>query len=241
MPSTPSFIAIGHLTFDVNIVDSGTPTSHIPGGAAAYAALTSHKHDISTGVISSVGEDYPVDLILKGIDVQVVESEHTATFANYYDSGDRTQVLMASGNLSCLLPSGWLRRWGPDGAISHADTLPPFRGKKWDIIVVSESEIETLPEQQLFDISDIVCVTRGDKGSRIWHEGSWIEVPVVYSNPVDFTGAGDIWAAAFAIAISEGQPIAQAGLYAAIASAIAIESTGLSGCPSRDQIQARLG
>jgi sugar/nucleoside kinase (ribokinase family) len=75
MPLTPSFIAIGHLTFDVNIVDSGTPTSHIPGGAAAYAALTSHKHDISTGLISSVGEDYPVDLILKGIDVQVVESQ----------------------------------------------------------------------------------------------------------------------------------------------------------------------
>ena len=278
MPSTPSFVALGHLTFDVNILDNGTPTSHIPGGAAAYAALTAHKHDISAGVVSSVGDDYPVDLILKEIDVQVVESEHTATFANYYDSGDRTQVLMASGNripqsaipeswvepdilfvgpllheiptdcvnwfnpkLSCLLPSGWLRRWGPDGAISHADMLPPFRGKKWDIIVVSESEIEMLPEQQLFDLGEVVCVTRGEKGSRIWHEGTWAEVPVVYSNPVDFTGAGDIWATAFAISISEGQTIAQAGLYAATASAIAIESTGLSGCPSREQIQARLG
>ena len=278
MPSAPSFLALGHLAFDVNIVDNGTPTSHIPGGAPGYAALTAQKHDISTGVISSVGDDYPVDLILKGIDVQVVESEHTATFANYYDSGDRMQVLMASGNripqssipegwtepeilfagpllhelptdcvnwfnpeLSCLLPSGWLRRWGHDGAISHADTLPTFRGKKWDIIVVSESEIESLPEQQLFDLGDIVCVTQGEKGSRIWHEGWWLDVPVVYSNPVDLTGAGDVWATAFAIAISEGQRIEQAGLYAATASAIAIESTGLSGCPSREQIQARLG
>jgi sugar/nucleoside kinase (ribokinase family) len=273
----PSFVALGHLTFDVNIVDNGPPSSHIPGGAAAYAALTAQKHDISTGVISSVGDDYPAEMILDGIDFRKVESEHTATFANYYDSGDRTQVLMASGNritqaavpdewirpdvffagpllhelptecvnwfdpkLSCLVPSGWLRRWAHDGAISHADTLPPFRGKKWDVIVVSEAEIESLPEQQLFDLGEIVCVTRGENGSRIWQTGEWIEILAVEANPVDFTGAGDIWSTAFVIALSEGKSVAEAGIYASTASAISIESIGLSGCPSRESIEARL-
>jgi len=278
MTPAPDFLALGHLSFDVNVVDNGPPSSHIPGGAAAYAALTAQKHDLATGVISSVGGDYPVDLILKGIDVQVVESEHTASFANYYDNGDRTQVLIASGNrisqaavpsdwtkpdvlfvgpllhelptdcvnwfepkLSCLVPSGWLRRWGHDGAISHADMLPPFRGKKWDVIAVSELEIESLPEQQLFDLGEVICVTRGGRGARIWSDGHWTEIPAAISSPTDFTGAGDIFATTFAIALSEGKEIEEAGAYAAVGSAISIEATGLSGCPSREQIEARLG
>jgi sugar/nucleoside kinase (ribokinase family) len=277
MPSAPSFISLGHLSFDVNVIDNGPPSSHIPGGAVAFSTLTAQKHGLATGAVTSVGEDYPVNLILEGIDVQVVESEHTASFANYYDSGERTQVLMASGNrisqaavpsgwttpdivfvgpllhelptdcvnwfdakLSCLIPSGWLRRWGHDGAISHADMLPPFRGKKWDVIAVSESEIELLPEQQLFDLGDIVCVTRGENGTSVWSNGEWIQIPAVKAEPVDFTGAGDIWATAFTIALSEGKSIEEAGRYAATAAAISIESIGLSGCPSREQVEARL-
>lgn len=274
---TPSFIALGHLSFDVNVIDNGPPSSHIPGGAVAYSSLTALKHGLSTGAVTSVGDDYPVDLILEGVDVRIVESEHTAGFANYYDAGDRTQVLMASGaripqsavpddwtspdvlfvgpllhelptdcvnwfdpKLSCLVPSGWLRRWGHDGAISHADILPPFRGKKWDVIAVSETEIELLPEQQLFDLGDTICVTKGEGGTSIWNNGDWIQVPAVSAEPVDFTGAGDIWAASFAIASSEGKDIEEAGHYAAAAAAISIESVGLSGCPSREQIEARL-
>jgi sugar/nucleoside kinase (ribokinase family) len=278
MPTSPDFLALGHLTFDVNIVDNGSPSSHIPGGAVAYSSLTAQKHGLATAVLTSANEDYPADKILTGIDVKVVESEHTATFANYYDSGNRTQVLLASGSripqaavpaewtqpdilyvgpllhelptdcvnwfepkkLSCLVPSGWLRRWGPDGAINHADTLPPFRGKKWDVIVVSESEIESLPEHQLFELGDIVCVTRGENGSRIWQSGDWIEIPTVPAQPVDFTGAGDIWSSTFAIAVSDGKSLEEAGIYAATAAAISIESIGLSGCPSPEAIAARL-
>ena len=277
MPTPPSFISLGHLSFDVNVIDNGPPSSHIPGGAVAYSTLTAHKHGLSTGAVTSVGEDYPVNLILEGIDVRVVESEHTASFANYYDSGDRTQVLMASGNrisqaavpsdwttpdivfvgpllhelptdcvnwfdakLSCLIPSGWLRRWGHDGAISHADMLPPFRGKKWDVIAVSESEIGSLPEQQLFDLGEIICVTRGEKGTSIWNNGEWFQAPAVQAEPVDFTGAGDIWATAFSIALSEGKDVEEAARYAATAAAISIEAVGLSGCPSREQVEARL-
>ncbi|MDP7090221.1 MAG: PfkB family carbohydrate kinase, partial [Dehalococcoidia bacterium] len=266
-----------HLTFDVNIVDNGSPSSHIPGGASAYSALTAEKHGLSTGIVTSVGSDYPVDQLFSGVDVRTVESEHTVAFANYYDSGDRTQVLMASGSripqtaipedwttpdvlfaspllhelpsdcvnwfdpkISCLVPSGWLRRWGHDGEITYADMLPPFRGKKWDVIAVSESEIERLPDKQLFDLGEIICVTKGENGSRIWSNGEWIQVPIVPSKPVDFTGAGDIWATTFVIALNAGMDLEPAGKYAAAASAISIESTGLSGCPSQTEVEARL-
>jgi sugar/nucleoside kinase (ribokinase family) len=40
--------------------------------------------------------------------------------------------------------------------------------------------------------------------------------------------------------LSEGKSIEEAGRYAATAAAISIESIGLSGCPSREQVEARL-
>jgi sugar/nucleoside kinase (ribokinase family) len=277
---SPDFVAIGHLSFDVNIVDNGPPSHHTPGGAAAYAALTASKHGLSTGILTSIDQDYPVQEVLAGIDVRVSESEHTATFANYYDSGERSQVLLASGNkirqaslpanwtkpgilfaapllhelptdcvswfrpgLSCIVPSGWLRRWGADGVITHGNSLPSslVGGRKWNVVVVSESEVHDLPEQQLFDLGEIVCITRGALGARIWQSGTWLETPAISASPADLTGAGDIWATAFVIALSEQNNLQEAGRYAAAASAVAIESEGLTGCPSREEITARLG
>ena len=63
---------------------------------------------------------------------------------------------------------------------------------------------------------------------------------MVEAKPVDLTGAGDIWATAFVIALSEARSVEEAGAYAAVAAAISIESIGLSGCPSRDEIEVRL-
>lgn len=277
--TSPEFVAIGHLSFDVNIVDNGPPGHHTPGGAAAYAALTASRHGLNAGIITSIDRDYPVQEVLAGVDVRITESEHTATFANYYDSGERSQVLLASGNkipqaalpanwtkpeilfagpllhelptgcvnwfrpgLSCIVPSGWLRRWGPDGAVTHTNRLrtPQAGGRKWDVVVVSESEVRDLPEQLLFDLGEIVCVTRGALGARIWRAGTWTETPAIAATPVDLTGAGDIWAAAFVIALSEKKSLQDAGRHAAAASAVAIESEGLTGCPSREEVAARL-
>ena len=273
----PKFLAIGHLSFDVNIVDGGSPSDRIPGGASAYATLVAIKHGISSGILTSVGDDYPVEEILSGIDVRGSKSEHTSSFANYYEGDNRNQVLIASGSkifkseipvgwtqpnilyagpllhelptdsvnwfepkLSCLVPSGWLRRWGPDGVVTHAGGLILSQRKKWDVIVVSEAEIANLPVEQLYSFSEILCVTRGEFGARIWKAGDWVDIPAVKSEPVDPTGAGDIWASAFAIAISEGRNIEDAGVYASAASAVGIEFMGLLGCPSRREIESRL-
>ena len=273
----PKFLAIGHLSFDVNIVDGGSPSDRIPGGASAYATLVAIKHGVSSGILTSVGDDYPVEEILSGIDVRGPKSEHTSSFANYYDGDNRNQVLIASGSkifqseipvgwtqpnilyvgpllhelptdivnwfepeLSCLVPSGWLRRWGADGVITHARSLVLSQSKKWDVIVVSEAEIANLSLEQLRLFSEIICITRGQLGARIWNGGDFIEIPAIKSAPVDLTGAGDVWASAFALAVSDGRSIEDAGVYASAASAIGIESIGLLGCPSRTQIENRL-
>jgi sugar/nucleoside kinase (ribokinase family) len=275
--TSTDFVAIGHLSFDINVVDDGAPSSHIPGGASAYAALTARNHDYRSGIVTSIDADYPVAEILTGIDVEVVESEHTATFANYYDNGERTQVLVASGaripeqsipanwrkpkilfvgpllhelptecvnwfepELSCLVPSGWLRRWGPDGSITHAAQLPPPRGKKWDIIAISELEFQGMSDEELMNLCDVLCVTDGGRGARVLHNGGWTVIPANPAEPVDLTGAGDTWAVAFALARYEGNSISDAGAYASAAAALGIEAVGMSGCPTREAVEARL-
>ena len=277
MLKAPKFLAIGHLSFDVNIVDGGSPNDPIPGGASAYATLVAIKHGISSGILTSVGDDYPIEEILSGIDVRGPKSEHTSSFANYYDGDNRNQVLIASGSkifeseipvgwtqpnilyvgpllhelptdivnwfepeLSCLVPSGWLRRWGADGVITHARALVLSQRKKWDVIVVSEAEIANLSIEQLRNFSEIICVTRGQLGARIWKGRDWVDIPVIKSAPVDFTGAGDVWASAFVIALNDGRNIEDAGMYASAASAIGIESIGLLGCPSPTEIENRI-
>jgi len=273
----PKFLAIGHLSFDVNIVDGGSPSDRIPGGASAYATLVAIKHGISSGILTSVGDDYPVEEILSGIDVRGPKSEHTSSFANYYDGDNRNQVLIASGSkifqseipvgwtqpnilyvgpllhelptdivnwfepeLSCLVPSGWLRRWGADGVITHARALALSQRKKWDVIVVSEAEIANLSIEQLRLFSEIICVTRGQSGARISKGRDWVDIPAIKSAPIDLTGAGDVWASAFVIALNDGMKIEDAGMYASAASAIGIESIGLLGCPSATEIENRL-
>ena len=109
MSKHPKFLAIGHLSFDVNIVDGGSPSDRIPGGASAYATMVAIKHGVSSGILPSVGDDYPVEEILSGIDVRGTKSEHTSSFANYYDGDNRNQVLIASGSkiFESEIPVGW--------------------------------------------------------------------------------------------------------------------------------------
>ena len=106
--------------------------------------------------------------------------------------------------------------------------------------MVSEAEIANLSIEQLRLFSEIIFVTRGQLGARIWKGGDWVDIPAIKSAPVDLTGAGDVWASAFVIALNDGRNIEDAGMYASAASAIGIESIGLLGCPSRTEIENRL-
>lgn len=90
------FLAIGVLTYDVT-PESGNAHGRVrPGGAAAFAALCAQALGLKTAVVASVAPGYPVESILPGIDVHIVESDFTTFFQNVYSgSGTRTQVLGA--------------------------------------------------------------------------------------------------------------------------------------------------
>jgi sulfofructose kinase len=87
----------------------------------------------------------------------------------------------------------------------------------------------------------LVGVTGGEKG--VW----WLEAGLIHHQPahsveaVDTTGAGDVFHGAYALAVAEGRPVAQAMRFASVAAALKCARTGgHRGCPARAEVEAIL-
>lgn len=128
---------------------------------------------------------------------------HIAPIANEVDNSILDIFPQA---LICLTPQGWLRRWGPSGEVWL---------ENWEIIqdqisragvVVFSSEDLQGSEHTIDQISrfcEILAITDGSRGTRIFWAGEWRHIPAPVTQEVDPTGAGDIFAAAFFIFLSE--------------------------------------
>ncbi len=144
-------------------------------------------------------------------------------------------------DFSCLIPQGWFRTVGPAGAINIARPPVETIAGPWDLIVVSSDEARTEPEiAEWRSVCDVLAVTRAERGAVLYRGGEALDVPAVGATPVDPTGAGDVWAAAFAISYSRSRDPRAAGAFAAAAAAVCVERPGLEGVPARAEIEARL-
>ncbi|OLC14999.1 MAG: hypothetical protein AUH29_08970 [Candidatus Rokubacteria bacterium 13_1_40CM_69_27] len=102
--SAPDFVAVGHVTLD----RFGEITR--PGGAALFAAITAHRLGLSAGILTSHGEDFPLEAIPPQIEVVNAPSPHTTVFEHRREAGRRRLRLVASARpLSPAdVPPDWL-------------------------------------------------------------------------------------------------------------------------------------
>jgi ribokinase len=83
-----------------------------------------------------------------------------------------------------------------------------------------------------------LVVTLGEQGARIRGD----QVPAFPARPVDTTGAGDAFCAAFAFALAEGAADADAVRWGCAAGSHMVEHEGvIPGLPTRAQLEERLG
>lgn len=82
--SAPDFVVVGHVTLD----RFGATTR--PGGAALYAAVTAHRLGLSVGMLTSHGDDFPLDAVPSAIEVVSVPATDTTTFEHRAESEART-------------------------------------------------------------------------------------------------------------------------------------------------------
>jgi sugar/nucleoside kinase (ribokinase family) len=87
--NAPDYLVIGHVTRD--LVAGG----YRVGGTATYAAMTVRALGYRVGILTSAGDDLPLDTLFAGSALRVVPAAQTTTFENIYHDGHRSQFLRA--------------------------------------------------------------------------------------------------------------------------------------------------
>jgi ribokinase len=145
-----------------------------------------------------------------------------------------------SGAKRVLAAQGMLRSFSRDGLVlpspwlDYARLLP-----KVDAVVVSE---EDHAEDQAWLPYTTVVVTKAERGSELHARGEATAVaPFPVAEVIDQTGAGDAFAASFALALAEGLALAEAAIFASAAASFAVEGLGMARLADRARVRARMG
>jgi sugar/nucleoside kinase (ribokinase family) len=140
-----------------------------------------------------------------------------------------------------LTAQGLLRRWEqPGGEIATAPIELARLPSRLDAVVISATERESC--EQLFDRVPVVAVTAGEGPTTI-HLAGAADVRVAprpVSGAHDDLGAGDVFAAAFFIALREGQTPLQAAARGNAAAAVRISGQGPQAIGDLAAIERRL-
>jgi sugar/nucleoside kinase (ribokinase family) len=80
-----------------------------PGGAALYAAVAAHRLGLSVGVLTSHGDDFPLDALPPAIEVVTVPAAETTTFVHGEEGDVRTLAVEVTANPITApdLPDDW--------------------------------------------------------------------------------------------------------------------------------------
>lgn len=149
-----------------------------------------------------------------------------------------------SATIRAVVPQGWLRTWDADGLVRpvawrEADSI---RGR-CDVLVLSVDDLQGVPQPLAAwqRLAPFVVITRGREGAEVYADARLIHRARAYrATEVDPTGAGDVFAAAFAIGLHQrGDPVWAAD-FACAAAAFAVESPGLDGIATRPQVLERM-
>lgn len=146
-----------------------------------------------------------------------------------------------------LTPQGLVREWSePGGRITQA---PPAGAAaavaaRCDAIVVSEHERASCAGliAGATAAGAVVAITAGAGPNTILAPGGEaleLDVPTL-ERPVDDLGAGDVFAAAFFVSLSEGRSPLDAAAFANAAAAVRMRGSGAGAIGGREEIEARL-
>ena len=137
---------------------------------------------------------------------------------------------------------GWFRRLAGGGVVERRvpddlGFLAPCRAVFVSLEDLGAAAPAVLP--RLRAVVPIVVVTDGRRGATVHAGGDSLHVPVFPAREVDPTGAGDVFAAAFLVALFRGEALATAGRFAAAAASIVIEGMGPSALSRLGEAAAR--
>jgi 1D-myo-inositol 3-kinase len=156
---------------------------------------------------------------------------------------DPQLVFAFGGALIGVTPQGWLRRWGADGRVQRAD-WPQAREvlSRAGAVFVSADDLwgDRALLRDWVRWAPLLVLTVGKEGAIVYHSGRQRRFPAYVVSEVDPTGAGDVFAAAYLVRLSETGDPYEAAQYANCAASFVVEGVGATCIPTRDEVERRL-
>ena len=146
--------------------------------------------------------------------------------------------------LSGVAPQGFFRSWDDQGAIHPAPWEDaPRRLAEADFVSLSVSDVPD-PDRLVRRLAGrvpVFALTESEEGARIYADGRMVHVPAFRRDPRDPTGAGDVFAASFLVALRASRDPLEAARFACCAASFAVERDGIGGVPpDRSAVEERL-
>lgn len=127
-----------------------------------------------------------------------------------------------------ITPQGWMRSWDAEGNVAHSAWPIPTALKNLparSILVLSMEDLghDSALASSYARLAPLVVITQGGGEALVYLSGEqYGAVPALYTNVVDPTGAGDVFAAALLVRYGEtGDPL-EAARFAHVTAARAI-------------------
>jgi len=249
------YVTVGHVTVDlVGAEGTRRPGGGAFYSALQAARLGLRTLIVTQGVpqeLEKMLEPYREEL-----EVRVLPAAHTTTFGTSGFGARRKQRLLGWAgaitesldlNTSILhlaavaretpaswrghaefvgiTPQGLLRQWGESGNISLGPLAPSGLPSRFDAAVLSESELPCCPSLKE---GALLAVTAGSRPTLVHlPDGTVVSAPTPpVAEPRDDLGAGDVFAAAFFVALHDGRSPLDAAAYGNAAAAVRIAGIG---------------
>ena len=259
----PLLIA-GPLTLD-RFADE-VPVRETPGGAVLFTARTAEAFGIRPLVLTKVNREpllfehsyvdgerrlrleHPPRSPIGAIDVPSGWPEPRTILLCPLIAGDLDVTSFLDrwpGTRVGLLAQGLQRRRLDDGSVRVVGAPSPAllgAARTHVTIFLAQDEVARWSPgavARLAARAERVVVTDGSAGARVFDASGESRIEALAAQPVDTTGAGDVFAAAFILGLRAGLMVA--GRLAAAAAACEVETLGPAPLPPLAQIAARAG
>jgi sugar/nucleoside kinase (ribokinase family) len=140
-----------------------------------------------------------------------------------------------------VTPQGWLRSWDKAGRVFKSEwPEASFVLQRAGAAVISVEDLEKDENRidEMAAMCRILAVTEGQEGVRLFWNGDVRRFRPPSVHAVDETGAGDIFAASFFARLYTTRDPWEAARFATQLSAISVTRPGLTGIPTREEIEA---
>lgn len=206
----------------VTHMESGTAHIVLAEGDNSIVVVEAANREVTPAYVDEAAE------VIQRADIVLIQQEIPE------ETVVRVSEICAQSGTPLLLNPAPARKV-PDEVIDNSAYITP-----------NEHEAEILfqgmtPAEALRKYPNKLFITEGSNGVRYFDGEQEIVVPTYKVEPVDTTGAGDTFNAAFAVALAEGKPLQDSIRFANRAASLSVTKFGAQGgMPTRDEVEASL-